>query len=492
MKVHLIAPAKEHVRVTREGEKPVNSKMFRFSLLSLLSVAACTPDDIEITITDEQVEPVIFDEPFDLVGITFMTALASRAYELASEYRKRGVPVVFGGYHTSLHAKEALRHCDAVCIGEAESTWPRLIDDYTSGRIERVYQSNTPADLSTLKWPRHDLIKKRHYITVNAVQAGRGCPNSCEFCSVAAFFHNRYRHRPVRDVIAEISSLKEKFFVFVDDNITAEPEYAKELFRRLEPLKKRWISQASITAADDDELIRLAARSGCKGLFVGIETLSEKNLNSLNKGFNDTNSYLHSIDRMRDNGIGVEAGIIFGMDDDDVGVFERTLDFCERAKIDAVQASILTPLPGTALYERYRAQDRIIDTDWSHYDYRHVVFKPRLMAPEQLQDGADWFIQQFYGTGSIAKRAMKAAFQLGPLGSLLFALPLNIAYHTGSRKWVGTGRNPARDTTPRRFLSRGSTALLEWPVVSPIRDALYCTPGAGTATITRSWRSEND
>ena len=312
MKIHLIAPAKEHVRITQRGEKPINSKMFRFSLLSLLSVAACTPDDIEISITDEQVEPVVYDGPFDLVGITFMTALAPRAYEIASEYRKRGDPVVFGGYHASLNTREAMRHCDAVCIGEAEVTWPRLIEDFKRGIMKRAYHSERTADLSNLKRPRRELINERHYITVNAVQA-----------------------------------------------------------------------------------------------------------------------------------------------------------------------SILTPLPGTALFERYRAQSRIIDTDWSHYDYRHVVFKPRLMAPEQLQDGADWFIQQFYRTGSIAKRAMKAAFQLGPIGNLLFALPLNIAYHTGSRKWVGSGRNPARNTAPRRFPSRGSTATLEWPVVSPIRDVLYCKPGAG-------------
>jgi len=447
MRILLIAPASEKTRVL-PGEKPRGEKVFRFSMLGLLSVAACTPPEHEVRIVDESVEPIDFDADVDVVGVGFMTAFAGRAYEIGNRFRRRGRTVVFGGYHPTFRTREVLAHCDAVVVGEAENTWPDVIADIEAGRLGQVYRADAPPDLAKLRRPQRQLLDAGGYITVNAVQASRGCPHTCAFCSVSRFFNSRQRFRPVAHVVDEVAAIKDRFIMFVDDNIVGDPAYARELFTQLAPLNKKWMSQASLTIAEDDELVKLAARSGCIGLFVGIESINSAALGEADKLFNRVQQYHDSIARLHDAGIGVESGIVFGFDQDDVHVFERTMQFIDDVRLDAIQASILTPLPGTTLHDRLRAEGRIFDYDWAHYDFRHAVFHPRQMSAEQLQNGADWVISHFYSMPQVARRVLRGAPKLGWYSTLFMSMPINLAYWHRVRKWGIGGRHPSQFEQP--------------------------------------------
>jgi len=439
MRVLLIAPAsgKWH----QIGRAPLfGGRVFRFSLLSLLQVAAETPAGVEVTIVDEQVQDVPLDGDFDLVGITCMTAAAPRAYELARHFRSRGVPVVLGGMHPTLMPEEALANADAVCSGDAEGAWARIVEDARAGALAGIYRA-TPRDLADLARPPRHLLEGRHYGTVQAVQATRGCPNRCAFCSVSAFHGGRFRCRPVEQVVAEIAALPDRFFVFVDDDLIAERDYARDLFRALAPLRKLWISQATLDITDDPALVRLAADAGCIGLFVGIETFSEANLRSVDKGFNKVREYREKIALLHSHGIGVEAGVVFGFERDDAAVFGRALKLLDELEIDMVQVSILTPLPGTPFHQSSAA--RITDRDWSHYDFHHVVFEPRRMSAEELQAGHDWVTREFYRPWRIARRLARMALRPRGWRALPYAAAINLAYYGRTVRWNIRGRDPA-------------------------------------------------
>ncbi|MBP1721887.1 MAG: radical family protein [Deltaproteobacteria bacterium] len=283
MKIRLIDPAPKD-NLLMQTNKDIKS--YWFARLSLTTIAALTPPEIEVAITDENVEEIDFNEDVDLVGLTAMTMHAVRAYEIADRFRERNIPVVMGGLHASSLPEEAKQHVDAVVIGEAEGVWKGLLEDFQGGRLQPFYRSSGFCTLKSQPHPRLDLLKKEHYWTVNCVQATRGCPFSCDFCSVAQFFGDTYRYRPVDEVIEEVKQLPSGgYFTFVDDNIMGRPAYAKELFQKLAPLKRIWTSQGSLTMAKDTELLKMAAASGCYALFVGIESLTQDNLAAMNKSY---------------------------------------------------------------------------------------------------------------------------------------------------------------------------------------------------------------
>jgi radical SAM superfamily enzyme YgiQ (UPF0313 family)/anti-anti-sigma regulatory factor len=381
-------------------------KSYWFARLSLTTIAALTPQDIEVAITDENVETIDFNEEVDLVGLTAMTMHATRAYEIADRFRERGITVVMGGLHASSLPHEAKEHVDAVVIGEAEHVWGDLLHDFQQGQLKPFYKSDHFCSLIKQPHPRLDLLNKNNYWTINCVQATRGCPFSCDFCSVAQFFGDTYRYRPVDDVVEEIKSLPPGYCAFVDDNIMGKPSYAKELFQKLTPLKRKWTSQGSLTMAKDPALLRMAVESGCYALFVGIETLSQDNLSSMNKSINNVSRYEDAIKKIRDHGIMVIGSFIFGFDHDDDAVFERTVRFCEKNRIDLPIFFILTPVPGTRLYKRMEADGRILHKDWSKYNGSNVVFKPKLLSEETLFNGYNWAFQEAYSHSSIAKRVL--------------------------------------------------------------------------------------
>lgn len=444
MKILLVLPAAEHLRVTRESPGVPRRAMLRFSVLPLTVVAALTPPGYEVSVCDENVEPLDLDADVDLVGVTFMTALAPRAYEIARAFRARGKVVVAGGFHPTLRPDEARGRFDAVVVGDAEGSWPRLLEDLSAGRLEPVYRSAAHADLSSTPVPRRDLLARtaRHYATIHAVQATRGCVHACRYCSVAAFHRSTLRARPVEAVAAEVAALP-RDFMFVDDNLVADRDYARALFTALASLGKRWVGQCSIELADEPELLALARAAGCVGLFVGVETTSPENLAALDKSWNEGDRVRDRLATLRRAGIGVIAGMIVGADADGPDVFGRTLRFLREARIDGLQLNVLTPLPGTPLHADFERDGRIVDHDLAHYDFRHVVIRPARMSPEELQAGADWLYAQFYRLDRILLRFLRALPVLGPAGALL-GLRLGLTYRYDNRREGIVGRDPER------------------------------------------------
>jgi radical SAM superfamily enzyme YgiQ (UPF0313 family)/anti-anti-sigma regulatory factor len=420
MKVTLISP---DLQATHFKFTPKEVKSFWFAKLTLPHLAALTPDDIEVRLIDEAVEPIDYDDPTDLVGITVNTYLAPRSYEISHEFRRRGVPVVLGGVHPSLYPKEASQHADTIAIGEAETTWARLLEDFKHGLMQPIYQPTHRPSLKGLPIPRRDLLKRNAYLTTNTIQTTRGCPFRCDFCSVTDFFGKTYRCRPIPEVIEEIETLNlNRPLVFVDDNIIGRPNYARELFEAITPYKVRWGSQCSINLADHPDVMRAAKQSGCVAMFIGIESISQQNLNDVHKSINHADQYFEAIQRIHDQGIAINAGMILGMDHDDESVFERTLEFLEKAKIEYATFHILTPVPGTPLYRQMEADGRIIDRDWSKYNGGYTVFRPKLMSPEALEEGYYWTYQQFYSMRSIYNRVVEFNVET------FYKLALNFAY----------------------------------------------------------------
>ncbi len=401
MRIRLIDPAYKHPYMVHSQEVIKN---IWFARLTLTTLAALTPPDVEVKITDENVEPIDFEEDVDLVGVTGMVMHAPRAYEIAQRFRERDIPVVMGGPHASSLPFEAKEHVDAVVIGEAENVWEALIEDYKKGCLKPFYKEDGFCSMERLPFPRLDLLRKDAYMTTNCVQTTRGCPHQCDFCHVTHFFGKTYRCRPVDEVIQEVTRLEGDFLVFIDDNIAGNRRYAKELFTRLRPLKKKWASQASVTLARDPELLKLAAESGCVSLFIGVESLSSENLKDVNKAFNQAHQFEDAMRALHDHDIMVLAGFIFGLDHDDEGVFERTIRFCERNRIELPSFFILTPLPGTALFQRMESEGRLLHKDWSQFNGATVVFRPKLMTEETLQSGFNWACKESYSWASIFKR----------------------------------------------------------------------------------------
>jgi radical SAM superfamily enzyme YgiQ (UPF0313 family) len=397
----LIDPAYDHPYI-RHSQKVI--KNIWFARLTLTTLAALTPPDVDVRITDENVEPIDFEEDVDLVGVTGMVMHAPRAYQIAQRFRQRGIPVVMGGPHASSLPYEAKEHVDAVVIGEAENVWEGLLEDLKVGSLKPFYKADAFCSMEGLPFPRLDLLHKDAYMTINCAQTTRGCPHQCDFCHVTHFFGKTYRCRPVDEVIEEVKRLEGEFLVFIDDNIAGNRRYARELFTRLKPLKKKWASQASMTLTRDPELLRLAAESGCVSLFLGVESLSPENLKDVNKAFNRVPQFEEAMKALHDHDIMVVAGFIFGLDHDDEGVFERTLRFCERNRIELPSFFVLTPLPGTPLFQKIESEGRLLHRDWSKYNGATVVFRPKLMTEETLQDGFNWVCKEGYSWGSIFKR----------------------------------------------------------------------------------------
>jgi radical SAM superfamily enzyme YgiQ (UPF0313 family) len=396
VKVELIVPAAH--RNHRKQSKAI------IPPLGLAMVAALTPPDIEVSLTDENVTAIDFQKNPDLVGITALTSTSQRAYEIADTFRARGVKVVLGGIHPSILPEEASHHADAVVIGEAEGIWPNLIEDLKANRLQKLYRQDKRPSLLNLPLPRRDLFAAGAYLLRNTIATTRGCPYSCSFCTVTSFFGQTYRCRPVEEVIKEIETFNhKKLVVFVDDNIVGKPRFAKELFRALIPHKIKWVGQASVTIARDDELLKLAAASGCIGIFIGFESLSPANLTAIGKKINVVDEYENIIRKIHSHGIAIHGFFIFGFDEDDEDTFKRTLRFAQKMRLESAQFDILTPYPGTEIYQSLDKAGRIVTRDWSQYGH-DLMFEPKSRSREELQNGRAWAWRKFYSLPSIWKR----------------------------------------------------------------------------------------
>ena len=410
--------------------------VFNIPFLSLPTLATYTPPDVEVTIVDEKIEQINFDAPYDMVGITIMTPLAPRAYEIAEEFHRRGVTVVMGGMHVSACPDEASNHADAIVIGEAEQVWSQLIDDFKRNALKKVYKAETHTNLEFLIPMKRDLLPRDKYVPVEFVETTRGCPFGCHFCSVTKFFGGKYRVRPVDAVIKEIATFKpttQRFSIknvvlFVDDNIIGNRDHAIELFKKIKPYKLNWLGQASINLAKDEELMALAKESGCLGFMIGFESLSDDVLKDVGKKPNVTTEYIASIRKIQSYGIGVMGSFIFGFDQDDETVFEKYWQFVKQSGLEGLYVGIMTPYPGTRFFDDLSKEGRIFDHNWSNYDTSHVVFHPKRMSAEVLSKGYRWALKKSYSMYSICKRLHRSK-AYGP-----FSWPMNIGLHISVNK----------------------------------------------------------
>lgn len=403
----------------------------RYAPLTLPTLAALIPKEmnIEVEIYDEGVEKINKEKiNADLIGITAITGTVKRAYLYADYFRAKGIPVVMGGVHATLMPEEAMRHADSVVTGIAIETWPQLLRDFEKGEMKKLYSQPANVNFSGWPLPMRNLYKdkKIHFLSINSVQATFGCPNKCEFC-VTPYSCQGYHHRPVSDVINEIKNIKAKHIVFVDPSPIENKEYIKELYRAMIPLKKKWASPSTIRMVDDDELLDLAARSGCKGLLIGFESVSDSTLKSISKGFNSQNKFYLAAKKFHARGIAIMGCFVFGLDSDDKSVFQKTIDFINEAHIDLPRFTVNTPFPSTLFYKKMKEEGRIIEDNWLLYDCQHVVIKPKNMTAEELQEGHYWAWREAYKYSSIIKRLAGAR-------SFLEVMPFsNLAYRKYGR-----------------------------------------------------------
>ncbi len=379
--------------------------------LPAAAVAGLTPADVKLRFYDDRMEQIPFDEPADLVAISVETYTARRAYQIASEYRRRKVPVVMGGFHATLAPQEAAQYAESVVIGEAEGIWPRVMDDWRHGRGEKFYRQNGRPALDRIR-PNREIFRGKRYLPIGLIEAGRGCHFKCEFCAVQSMFGATQTRRPIDQIIAEVESIKrdKKLLFFVDDNITSNMAEAKEFFRALARCRVRWVSQASINAAHDEEFLEQLVGSGCMGVLVGFESLDPANLRDMNKSFNTMRGgYEIALANLRRHKIRIYGTFIFGYDLDTPQTFARTVEFAQRHGMYIAAFNHLTPFPGTPLYQRLQRDNRLLFESWwldQRYSYNMVPFRPAQIDPEELRVCCLAARRAFYSWRSIARRSI--------------------------------------------------------------------------------------
>ena len=378
-----------------------------YPTLCLQQLVGNTPDGHKIKVISERSKDIKFNIDADLIGITCVTPQASRAYELADEFRRRRKTVVLGGWHPSVLPYEAKQHADAVVIGEADYLWPELIQDFQQKKLKSFYRNKKPVDLTSIKNPIRKVGSEVQLIA--AVQASRGCPMGCEFCGVSNSQHGRiFRRRPIDKVIEDLKTVKQKKIWFYDPSLTINPRFTKELFKAMKELDKKFTCFGNIDVlAKDNELLKLSREAGCQKWFIGIESVSQKTIDQLGKKSNKVERYEPSIKKIHDYGMLVIGGFIFGFDGDTPDVFDATVEWVNKLKIDIPEFTILTPYPGTPLFERLKKENRILTYDWSRYTEKgNVVFQPKNMTPETLLNGQRRVSKQINSFSGTIKRAL--------------------------------------------------------------------------------------
>ena len=405
-------------------------KALRYAPLTLTTLAALVPPELnaEIQLLDEGVEDLNLDGiNADIVGITCITGTSHRAYEISSHLRQRGIPTVLGGVHPTLVPNEAQKHADAIITGFAEQSWPQLLRDFAQGEMKPRYTQAPDFHFAGMPTPRRDLLDRTKYITMNTVQATRGCYKKCDFCVVPKAWPG-FLTRPVREVIEEIEQLSGKIFLFLDLSPLEDPVYIKQLYRELIPLKKRWGGLATMEIARDPEMLELAAKSGCGGLLRGIESVSPETIRRIGKaGLNTPQTYLEDIKKIHGAGIAINGCFVFGHDGDDKSVFERTVEFIDKAAIDLPRFAIATPFPNTGLYKSLKMQNRLLHEHWPYYDTQHPVFQPALMTPDELLEGHLWAWKQTYRLPMVARRVWNSK-AIHRWAVAQHTVPANLAY----------------------------------------------------------------
>jgi radical SAM superfamily enzyme YgiQ (UPF0313 family) len=421
-------------------------KSLRYQPLTLTTLAALIPSDIaaDLQLIDEGINDVPLDLDADLIGLTVLTGTAKRAYELSDHFRSRGKTVVLGGPHITLIPEDAQPHADSIVVGYAEDAWPQLLRDFSTGCLQPRYNQAPGLDLANRPFARRDLLPSKNYLTNNVFEATRGCIHNCDFCVVPTAWGRKPFQKPVEEVVADIRQHGARKLIFIDLNIIADREYALRLFRALAPLKVQWYGLSTVLLVNDKELLEAASLSGCRGLLMGLESISPQNLRQNHKGFNSPDKFADVVKRLHEHGIALQGCFVFGLDQDEPDVFLKTAEFAVEAKIDLPRFAVVTPFPNTTLYKRLVQEGRILTKDWELYDGQHVVFKPAKMTVQELQMGIESAWKHAYSFKSIARRISHSPapwhVKLGTnLGYRFYAHNLNRFYNCD---WI-IGRAPA-------------------------------------------------
>ena len=425
----------------KQGDKYI--KTWKMEPLTIATLKALTPEDVETGFFDDRVELIDYNARTDAVAITVETYTAARAYKIAGEYRKRGVKVILGGYHTTLLQDEALQHADTIVTGNAEKIWESVIEDLKQGDLKPVYSGG--AAYSNLL-PDRRIYGKRKYLPLNLIETGRGCPFSCEFCAISSYYKSCYVPRDVKSIVSELEMSKHKYTFFVDDNIVASPGYAQSLFKEITPLKIKWTSQGALTIARDRELLKKMKRSGCDALLIGFESLNEENLKQMKK---DWSYKLGEIDELvntiHGEGISIYATFVFGFDHDTPDSFKRAMDFSLKHGFFFTAFNHLLPFPGTPLYQRLKGENRLTAEKWwlePDYKYGDISFIPRHMRPQELSERCAAARREFFKLSSIFKRGIQLLGRdADPLLSAIFwSQNLKMKYEVDEKLKIPVGR----------------------------------------------------
>jgi radical SAM superfamily enzyme YgiQ (UPF0313 family) len=407
----------------------------RIEPLAIATVAGLIPDAFDIDFFDDRIEPILFDQKTDLVGITVDTYSAKRAYAIALEYRKKGVPVIMGGFHPTLVPNEAEKCADAIVIGEVENVMVELLDDFKNRMLKKRYQSTKPAALENIH-PRRALFKGKPYPGISVVEFGRGCKYRCDFCSIHAFYNGRYRSRPIHAVLEEIQRLPNRNVMFADDNLVNGTKEIKELLHGMISLKKRWVGQVSIDVAQDEELLSLIRESGCIGLLLGLESLNNTSLAAMNKPANKQ-KYVDALQKIRTHGIMVNGSFVLGYDGDTIESLNEELDFSIKQRFIFAGFNHLMPHPGSAVYKRLESEGRLLYKKWwlEQEDYfGSVAFKPKNITPDELALIRYKSRRKFYSIKSIVYRWLDFTMNSRTFFNFLFFVISNIGMRRGHNK----------------------------------------------------------